>query len=157
MFPSHQDISLSDYGGQKSNIHFEVVELTAANLDLQMSYQDNLMNKIFALTRGTLHVRKRTLFIVKGWNPQSSDPLAQRELKWLLLYSDDVTGKEYKREMPTAKLTTGAQGTLLPNSEAANFAADLWIDFKAAFELVVISPVGNPVTLISAVVVGRNT
>lgn len=157
MTPASQAITFADFGGEKSTVHFDIDELTAANFDANNGLMDALLTQVQNITEGVVIRRTRTVFSLGAGSGEASDPNAQRERKWRLIYEDDVTAKRYQREIPTAKLTSGAQGTLLPNSDDANMAATLWVDFKTAFDAIVTSPDDNACSLISARHVGRNT
>jgi len=156
MFEGKQIITFADYGGEKSVFSINTPEVMAANLDVLMNQQDTLKNAVQNLSRGYWVRRSRVIFVDGPYPALNNDPLANRELKWLIVYQDDVTGKNYRCEIPCARLTTGADGRLLANSENANFGSTWWTAFISAFETAAVSPVGNPVSVISAKYVGRN-
>ena len=80
-----------------------------------------------------------------------SDKKAQRELKLQITYVDNVTTRKYRLEIPGPSEAVIPEGTdVVP---LTNPALAL---FKTAFEAQCVSPVGNPVTVIGARVVGRN-
>ncbi len=147
-------LTYADFGGEKSTFQVPLLAFTAANFDANNTLVDSLVNSIDALTIG-LEVRQARMHSDTGTGSgQSSAVLAQREAKWLVTFSDDVTGKNYQREIPCPLLSAA---TLLQDIGGnANITDTLWTDFITDFEAVVLSPVGNAVTFVGARHVGRN-
>lgn len=84
---------------------------------------------------------------------QSTDPLAQRENKWLFRYhrTSDADFK-YTREQPLADLTNLVAGT-----EVIDLAAGVGLALKTEFELNVVDPIdASAVILDSVTFVARN-
>lgn len=79
------------------------------------------------------------------------EAFAQRETKWLAAYVDDVTGKVYRKEIPTADLALRVSGT-----DVANLDSGAGLVWKTDWDLFVKSPEGNATTLQSMTAVGRN-
>jgi hypothetical protein len=90
---------------------------------------------------------------VLGSGSAPSDPVAQREVKWLVRYHD-AAGRKYSVEIPTADLSL-----LDTDSEFLDLAATYPAAFKTAFEDVVVSPAddGSAVTIDSIQFVGRRS
>ncbi len=147
-------LTYADYGGEKSAVQLPTIDWTAANFDANTALVNNLANAIAGLTVG-LEVKEVVSHSETGsGSGQSSNVNAHRELKWLITFSDDVTGTNYQREIPCPLLTAD---TLLQDIGGnANLGNAAWSSFITAFEAVVESPVGNAVTFISARYVGRN-
>lgn len=147
-------LTYRDYGptGERSTAIFEGVDLTAGNFDAQVTEQNALRNAVNAITLGEL--TKVTRVAVEspqpGANPAS--PFAQRELKWLVRYHDDVTGKRATLEIPCADLAK-----LDPNNEDIADTSDADIAaFITAFEAYVLGPSGNNAVVDQIVFVGRD-
>jgi len=147
-------LTYRDYGttGERSTAIFEGVDFTALNFDAQVTAQNALRDAVNAITLGEL--TKVTRIAVEspqpGANPAS--PFAQRELKWLVRYRDDVTGKRATLEIPCADLAK-----LDPNNQDIADVTDTDIAaFIAAFEAYVLGPSGNNAVVDQIVFVGRN-
>ena len=147
-------LTYADYGGELSSFQIPIIDTNAANFDANTTLMDTLITKLDALTDGLQVKQSRSHLVSGAGSGNSAIPAAQREAKWLITFSDDVTGKQYQREIPCAVLSAT---TMLQDVEGnANWGNAVWTDFKAAFEAVAESPVGNAVTLIGARHVGRN-
>lgn len=104
----------------------------------------------------TLGNRQDAVFVEEttkdaGTAGPSSNPLAQREIKWLVRAVDDVNGKNVQIEIPTADLSllTGGNDFLdLGGTEAAALVT--------ALEANVLSVDGNAISVSSIQFVGRN-
>jgi len=150
---SRHSRSYIDYSNELSTVSFNVPDITAGNIVAVVSDINDIGLALLDLTLGNLK-NTQTVLSFTGSNPNPpADPYAQRELKWLVNYRDDVTLKLYQMEIPTADLT----GNLLTNTDQADLASADWAAFVTAFEAGAVSPDGNAVTIVSAYVVGRNT
>lgn len=89
-------------------------------------------------------------------NVPPTDPNAQREVKWLVRYIGDTSGKLYSVEIATAEL---AGGHLLAGSDFADLAETDMAAFVTAFEDIARTPDDDTetVTVQSIQFVGRNT
>lgn len=83
----------------------------------------------------------------------SADPFAQREIKWLIRYTDAVTLKRYTKEIPCADLSQAVAGSDQMDVSAATPGETL----VNALEAQMLSPDGNGITVDSIEFVGRNT
>lgn len=147
-------ITYADYGGEKSSFQIPTIDWTAANYDANQTLLDTLVTKMAALTVGLEVKQLRTHDETGSGSGQSSNVNAHRELKWLITFSDDVTGINYQRELPAPLLNAS---TLLQDIGGnANVGDTLWTDFITAFEAVAESPAGNAVSFVTARYVGRN-
>lgn len=140
-------ISVKDYTGETSLAQFPV-DNAAADADLT-----DLYNAIDAVVIGTLGDGVLTTEEVKdaGSTALPTNQNAQRELKWLCKFTDDVTNSQYQREIPCPDLTQ-----LSGNVDTLDLTAGVGATLKAEWEAVVESPVGNATTLNSVALVGRN-
>lgn len=143
--------TMTDYDGESTTFRVNSETLTALNFDAEVALNVALGVAIVGVTRGTL--QKITYGNEIPSPGVNSDPLAQRENKWLIRYTDDVTGKAWQVELGTADLTLldpNNRGYMLISSGAG-------LSFKTAFDDYVKSPDGNAVTMQSAQFVGRKT
>lgn len=141
-----------DYNKEKSTVRFRVTPITAANFEAQQTLRAAFGVAMAGICGGVINKYQWMLEDFTSEDP-ASDPLDQREIKWLVVYKDDVTAQTYSVELPCADLTQ-----LDPNDRAhANIGdagpVDAWI---AAFEAFALSPDGNAVTVQEITFVGRN-
>jgi len=147
-------LTYADYGGEKSSFQIPTLDWTSGNYDANQTLVDALVNAVDALTIGLEVKQLRTHSESGAGSGQSSNVNAHRELKWLITFSDDVTGINYQREIPCPLLSAA---TILQDIGGnANVGDTLWTDFITAFEAVAESPVGNAVSFVTARYVGRN-
>jgi len=142
-----------DYDGETSSFGFRIAEITAANQVAQHALRVALTAGVngICLGNGIKHVEANVDALLN--QDPATDPLAQRENKWLVQFSDDVTGKKYKVELPCADLTK-----LDPNNrKSAEIGDAAEVDaFVTAFEAYALSQDGNAVTVTGITFVGRN-
>lgn len=123
----------SGSGGEKSNWGAWISTLTAGNFTAVTGAVSTLLTATLAITRGAQAASKieasSTLSSVSV-----SDPLAQRENKWLVRYHDADSTK-FTLEIPNADLSQLTLGTEFLDLTATDVAA-----FVTAFEAVVKSP-----------------
>jgi hypothetical protein len=81
-----------------------------------------------------------------------TDVMAQRESALRVFYSDDVTGEVYHISVPGPDWDTV---DLLPNTDLADMADEPLALLIVALEASALSPVGNAITVLRAVQVGR--
>jgi len=153
---SEYTLSFEDFSQEKSTMRLVITQLTAGNVAATEALLATLLSSIQAITLGA--VRQE---VVK-WRVDDvdvaavTDPLAQREIKALVSYHDDVTGKKYRTEIPTLDLVTIG---LVAGTDFVDLADTQAAAFVAAFEAVVKDPdTGlNTVTVDTIKFVGRNT
>lgn len=136
--PGKTLFTIQDYGGEKTTTTIYTPTLSAANFDAVAGPGgdiEDLRTAIQGLILG--NINKETIF-AKETEVElgaASSPVAQRELKWLITYSDNVTGQEYQFELGTPDITNSALFTNSPAKEAI-LTAPAWVAFKTAFEAV---------------------
>ena len=153
--PSKGIFSFSDFSDEKSTVEFTYEQGTAANFDALVGHVAGALNALEDLTLGNVNKTQlvaQVNFVDAG---PAASPAAQRELKWLLTFADNVTASRFQREVPTADVTNA--DLLILNSDLADFNAAEWIALKVALDgNVRNNATGNTATLISARLVGRN-
>jgi len=147
-------IQFTDYSNEKSTVTVNGEELSAANFDAQATEASALSVAIGVLSIGSLTQRAVTNVILDSPDIPTN-PFAQRELKWLVSYQGDTSGKKYSMEIPCAALT----GNVVAGSDLADLTSTPWVNFIAAFEAYARAPdnLTETVSFISARVVGRNS
>lgn len=138
---------VTDHSNERSTVRWNIAD---AATDPQITA---LRDAIAGITLGTLGDVTFVDETAKdaGSNAPSGNAFAQREMKWLVSYTDNVTNQVYKVEIPTADL-----GELVANTDLLDTVAAAGAAFVAAFEAIFLSPDGNAVTFVSARFVGRN-
>lgn len=145
-------LTFEDYDGEQSRFEINSAVLTAANLVAQDALLDTLQVATVLVTLGAI-VRKQIGAQTEQFDPAPvTDPIAQRESKWLVRYADTVTFVRYGVTIPTADLTKLEAG----GSKKMDISAGDGLSFVTAFEAYAKSPDGNPVQVLEVVNVGRN-
>jgi len=150
---TRNNFTIRDYSNELSS--FGVVSVTgnAGNLTAQLALQTALSSAIENLTIG--HLDKYT-YNIEGLNSPvtPSNVYAQREVKWLVQYQGDTSGKMFTIEIAAPNLTDNLNG----NTDQADLGSADWVAFIEAFEDYVRSPDNGTetVSVVSARVVGRN-
>jgi len=143
--------TILDYSGESSAFGVAGVSVSSANYDGQITEAIALTTAIEGIVLGTVAERK---FLASVAEPESGLPAsqyAQRELKWLVSYSDTVNGDVQQCEIACPDLTL-----LVAGSDLMNLAGAPGLAFIAAFEAFVRSKSGNTVNVDSVRLVGRN-
>ena len=143
--------SMTDYDGENTTFRVNATTLTAANFDAQVALNVALGVAIVGITHGAL---QKISYGNEILSPATcEEPQAQRELKWLIRYRDDITGNPY-----TVELGTADTAALDPNNRGYAEIGDGGVvdAFVTAFEAYVLSPAGNAVSIDSIQLVGRN-
>lgn len=152
---SKLNLTLLDYSPtEKSTVSFQGLSLGAANWDAQLALIESLITAVQALS--TMPIGKRQTVAAEAvlTSTRPTDPYAQREIKWLVRYHDNVTGQQLTLSIPGADLSllpAGQESLPLTGTEAAAF--------KTAFEAFVKAGEGadNAVVVDEIIFVGRNT
>jgi len=147
------NFQITDYSNEKSNFGVNSTVLTAGNFAAQQTLAAALATAIEDLTIGEL-TKQVALVPVIDTPAIPTDPYAQRELKWLVRYQGDSSGKMFSIEIAAPDIT----GNVVPNTDVADITSADWAAFVTAFEAYAKSPddVAETVTVIDARVVGRN-
>lgn len=148
------NIQFVDASNEKSTMSVTSASLTSANFDAQQTAFNSLRTAAQALSLGDIS----QYAISTQTNPAytvPTNPFAQRELKWLVSYVGDTSGKTFQVEIPAADL---GNDHLVAGSDLANVADAEWTAFITAFEAFAKSP-DDPteaVSFVTARLVGRN-
>jgi len=147
--------TLLDYSAEKTTHSVVSEDLTAVNFAGQETERNAYQTALLALQNGILN-KNGFGNEVAGLNTPDTDPVSQREMKWLVTYEGDVSGKIFQVELGCAGYTVA--GLLVPNTDLADLTAVQWTNYITAFEAFVKSP-DDPteaVSFLSARLVGRN-
>jgi len=146
-------ITINDYSNEKSNFGLTSITVNAGNLAAQQTAAAALVGAVEDLTIGEV-VKQTQSLIILDTPAIPSSPYAQRELKWLVSYVGDTSGKVFQCEIAAPDITDN----VVPNSDVADLTSTDWAAFVTAFESYVRSPDNGTetVTIVGARVVGRN-
>lgn len=150
---TQNNIQITDYSNEKSGFTVTSVTANAGNLAAQQTAAAALVGAVDDLTIG--EVTKQAMSLVILDTPAiPTSPYAQRELKWLVKYAGDTSGKIFTIEIPCPDVTDN----VVMNTDVADLASDDWAAFVTAFEAYAKSPDNGTeaVTVIGARLVGRN-
>lgn len=148
---SRTNFTITDYGQERSSFAVVGADISSANYDAQQVEVIALSDAVEDIIIGQLTKREFTASVAFPDTAPVTNQFAQRELKWFVTYSDTVTGKLQSVEIATPDLALLVAGSDLMNVSAGAGAA-----FVTAFEAFVLSADGNPVTVESVRLVGRN-
>jgi len=144
---------ITDYSNEKSTTTLNTTVLTAGNFAAQQTLAAALAAAIEDLTIGELTKQINSVPLLD--TPAiPTNPYAQREMKWLVSYQGDVSGKLFSSEIAAPDITDN----VVPNTDTADITSTDWAAFVTAFEAYVKSPddVTETVTVIGARLAGRN-
>lgn len=156
--PARVNFGYIDYSGERSGHDLYFATLTGANYDVVVDDggtghigQVRLSLAPLTLANFTRRTVTATVFEEVDQSPPPN-AFAQRELKAVFTYQDNTTAKLYRFEMPAPDLAN----IVSPNTDIVNMSQVDVAAFKSDFEAFCVSPDGNPVTLISGRIEGRN-
>jgi len=146
-------IQITDYSNEKSSFGVTSITANAGNLAAQQTAYAALFAAVEDLTIGEATKQIMSLNIYD--TPAiPTNPFAQREMKWLVTYVGDASGKLFTIEIAAPDITDN----VLPNTDTADLTSTDWAAFVTAFEAYVRSPDNGTetVTVLKAKLVGRN-
>lgn len=146
--------SYRDRSDEISNVEITVADVSAGGADF-----DTVMADVAALGAALLAVtdctQAREMFnqAVDVKDPSTpTDVMAQRESALRVFYADDSTGDIYHISVPGPDWDSV---DLLPNTDLADLTDEPLAALVSAIEANGLSPVGNAITVLRAVQVGR--
>jgi len=147
---------IRDFSDEYSTVRIPIADFAADGSDYQarMTQVGSLQAAIAAVTAGT--IAPRTVPAERGIvnDTRPASPFAQRELKWLIQYQDDVSGKHYTLSIPAPALELMSDG----GDDVADIVGiTAWSTLVTWLEANMTSPEGNSITVNRVSVVGRNT
>lgn len=143
-----------DYGvpGEKSSYRFTIADLSAANFTASMGALTTLFTNIAALLTGKPTSRRIVASGQEVTYTPVTDPLSQRENKWLVRYHD-TSARKFTMELPTADLSLLDQDSEFLDMTGTEAAA-----FKTSFEAIAKSPSDQSAVVVDSIqFVGRRT
>jgi len=147
--------SYRDKSDEISTMELNVADVSAGGADFDAVMAD-VAALGAALLTATECIQAREAFVqqVDTKNPATpTDVLAQRESALRIFYADDTTGEVYHVSLPGPDWDAI---DLLPNTDLADLTDAPLSTLVAAMEADALSPVGNAITVLRAVQVGRH-
>jgi hypothetical protein len=147
--------SYRDRSDEISNVELSIPDVSAGGADFDAVMAD-VASLGAALLAVTECVQAREMFnqAVDVKDPATpTDVMAQRESALRIFYADDTTGEVYHISIPGPDWDTV---DLLPNTDLADLTDEPLAALVTAIEAGAESPVGNSVTVLRAVQVGRH-
>ena len=147
--------SYRDKSDEISTVELTVADVSAGGADC-VAVMADVAALGAAILASTECIQAREMFnqAVDVKNPATpTDVLAQRESALRIFYSDDTTGEVYHISIPGPDWDAI---DLLPNTDLADLTDEPLATLVAAIESDALSPVGNAVTVLRAVQVGRH-
>lgn len=141
-----------DYSREKASASIHLPTLTAGNIAAQTTLITALNTAMDGISLGNPNLETVQSSINELSNSPAGSVHAQRENKWLVSFSDDVSGTPGTMTIPCADLTK-----LIPNTDLADLTDTAMAAFVTAFEAVALSSTGHSVTIIQIKFVGRNS
>jgi hypothetical protein len=146
--------SFRDRSDEISNVEITIADVSAGGADFDDVVADvaAIGAQLEAIT-ACVQAREVMTQVVTTKDPSTpTDVMAQRESALRVFYSDDVTGEVYHISVPGPDWDTV---DLLPNTDLADLADEPMALLIVALEASALSPVGNAITVLRAVQVGR--
>jgi hypothetical protein len=154
---SRFSLTLKDFDSEKSSCSFRVEQIDDTNFATIDGLIDTLKTAIQGISVGVEVTDQRTYAYDTSNLVPPLDQGAQRELKWLVRYTDDTTGEFYRVEVPVADTSLLDNSSPDPNTrKSLPLDAGAGQTFKDAFEAVVVSPDGNATSVQQVILVGRS-
>lgn len=147
--------SYRDRSDEISTVELNIPDVSAggADFDTVVASIATLGAAILASTE-CIQAREMLNQAVDTKNPATpTDVLAQRESALRIFYADDTTGEVYHISIPGPDWDSI---DLLPNTDLADLTDEPLATLVAALESDAESPVGNAITVLRAVQVGRH-
>lgn len=140
-----------DYGSEATRFGFHMLQVTAANFDAQVTLLDNIQTAVGNVALGTF-LGKSLQAVNVAVGPKATVVNAQREAKWRVSYTDDVQPEgngSFEIGMPDLSLLVAGTGIM-------DVSAGAGAALVTAIEAGVVSRLGNAVTVVDIIHVGRN-
>jgi hypothetical protein len=145
-------LTVQDHDGEISSMSVYTPEDTAGDVTTLDGNLDTLYAAVDAVILGGIVSETRTYQQNEiGEAQPSGDPDAQREFKWLVQATDDVTGRAVNFTIPTADVDQAEAGTGL-----LDISAGAGLNLKNAIEGVVLSQNGQAISVNRIVLVERS-
>ncbi len=150
---TQNNFQITDYSNEKSSFGFLSVTGNAGNLTAQEGLAAAVAAALANLSIGVVSKETYSILLIDAPGI-ATNPYAMREVKWLVRYQGDTSGKLFSLEIAAPDVTDNT----VVNSDVADLGSTDWAAFKTAFEAYAKSPDNGTesVTVVGARLVGRN-
>lgn len=147
--------SYRDKSDEISGVEMTIADVSAGGADFDTVMADvAALGAAFLAATECIQARETFNQAVDTKDPATpTDVLAQRESALRIFYADDVTGEVYHVSLPGPDWDAI---DLLPNTDLADLTDVPVANIVIALEANALSPVGNAITVLRAVQVGRH-
>lgn len=144
-----------DESDELSNVELSVADVSAGGADFDTVMADvAALGTAFLAATECVQAREHFIQVVDAKDPATpTDPQAARESALRIFYADDVTGDVYHVSLPGPDWANIA---LEPNTDLADLTDTVMANIVIAIEANALSRVGNAITVLRAVKVGRH-
>ena len=161
-------VGFIDYSKEESSVGVGVGAVTAVSLPGLLTQIASYITAIDAITLGTVRDDTLTAYSTNRSSVPPTDPNAQRERKWMVVYTDNQQffdpptnaipnagfGKKFRIEVPTANFDL--VDVFPTNSDEADLGQAQIAAFVTALEAMARSPYGGTIEVLSITGVGRS-
>lgn len=148
-------LRLRDYSGEPQQFSLDTPQLNAGNIAATTTLFSNFKTAVAGISIGALTSSGIEAIRSTEVPPVNATAMAaQSELNWLIGYKDNTTQQKFTVRIPCPDVTNNA--LVVAGTDRADLTATEWAAFKTAFEALVISENNNSVTLLGAVLVGKD-
>ena len=151
MSESNFVVTVHDYDGEKSLTTFRNEEIDGDNIDEVEGLFSDLLDGLNGVSLGLVVKTGRLGKVTRPASGNAASYLAQRQNKWLVRMTDDVTGRPCSLSIAAPDLSL-----LVPNSNLMDISAGAGLALVSAVEAGHLSVEGNAVSVVVVVYVGRN-
>lgn len=145
-------LTVQDAQGETATTSFKCAGDTAGDVSVPDGQADTLVTAIAAVIRGARVVDRRAYKTTEYADARpTTDPYAERELKWLVRARDTVSGKPVSLTIPTADLDLAA-----PSTGLLDISAGVGANLVSALEAYMLSDDGQAINVESIILVGRS-
>lgn len=145
-------VSILDYDKESSTVGVRGADVTAGNFVAQEALMDAIVAAIDGVSIGTVYKNERTYAVNESPKTPPASKFAQRETKWLVRYTDDTDPNgDGSFEIPAADLAL-----LGTNTKELVLTAGAGQALVTALEAGMVSKLGNAITVVDVIHVGRN-
>jgi len=150
---ARHNVRINDASGEASSFGVPGADLTAGNFTAQVALWDALVTAIQNIIIGNVAMKSLAAYVTEVDDTLPANAFAQRELKWLVGWSNTSTGEKHTTEIACPDLAF-----LVPGSDIADLTGTEMAAFVAAFEAVVRGGAAgtNTVNVDYVRVIGRN-
>lgn len=149
---SKLSFNIIDYSDEYSKCEFNIVDVDELSWVAEHVKIATLQAAVAGVTIGNIAYRTLVAYKTHVDDSRPSDKSAQREMGLRLFMKDTVTGEKTHVTIPAPDLDILAPG----GSDSVDLTISVAAALVGAIEAMIVSKMGNPVTIYKGIIVGRN-